>query len=55
MGNYGKGVKEVAAKLVKQGINVSCKLYKGARHEILNDFTYEEVRDDIFEFCNNNL
>ena len=55
VGNYGKGVKEVAAKLVKQGINVSCKLYKGARHEILNDFTYEEVRDDIFEFCNNNL
>jgi len=51
VGNYGKGVKEVESKLKKQGIRVSCKLYKGARHEILNDFTYEAVRDDIVEFC----
>ena len=51
VGNYGKGVKEVEAKLKGQGRDVSCKLYKGARHEILNDFTYETVRDDIIEFC----
>lgn len=51
VGNYGKGVKEVEAKLKGQGRDVSCKLYKAARHEILNDFTYETVRDDIIEFC----
>jgi alpha-beta hydrolase superfamily lysophospholipase len=51
VGNYGKGVKEVEAKLKKEGREVSCILYKGARHEILNDFTYETVRDDIISFC----
>lgn len=51
VGNYGKGVKEVEAKLKKQGRNVSCILYKNARHEILNDFTYETVRNDIVNFC----
>ena len=50
VGNYGKGVTEVEAKLKKRGKTVSCKLYKGARHEILNDFTYETVRDDILHF-----
>ncbi|MBQ8566827.1 MAG: alpha/beta hydrolase [Clostridia bacterium] len=52
VGNYGKGVKEVETKLKKRGIKVCCKLYKNARHEILNDFTYEAVRNDIFDFCN---
>ena len=42
----------VETKLKKRGIMVSCKLYKNARHEILNDFTYEAVRNDIFDFCN---
>jgi alpha-beta hydrolase superfamily lysophospholipase len=51
VGNYGKGVKAVENKLKKQNKNVSCKLYKGARHEILNDFTYESARDDIINFC----
>lgn len=51
VGNYGKGVTEVETKLKKQGKKVSCKLYKGARHEILNDFTYETVRSDILHFC----
>ena len=52
VGNYGKGVREVESKLRKKQIDVSCKLYKGARHEILNDFTYETVLDDIVIFCN---
>lgn len=51
VGSYGKGVREVEAKLKKQGKTVSSVLYKGARHEILNDFTYETVRDDIIAFC----
>jgi len=52
VGNYGKGVKEVETKLAKRGVKVSCKIYKNGRHEILNDFTYEAVRNDIFDFCN---
>ena len=51
VGNYGKGVKEVEVGLKKQGREVICKLYKGARHEILNDFTYEDVKADILAFC----
>lgn len=50
VGNYGKGVREVEERLKKQGKSVCCKLYSGARHEILNDFTYETVRDDIIKF-----
>ena len=51
VGNYGRGVKEVEAKLLEQGINVSSSLYPEARHEILNDSTYEDVKRDILEFC----
>ena len=50
VGNYGKGVTEVERKLVKKGISVKKVLYKGARHEILNDFTYDAVQKEILEF-----
>ena len=50
VGNYGKGVREVEGKLKKCGKDVCCKLYAGARHEILNDFTYEAVKSDILAF-----
>ena len=51
VGNYGKGVIEVYNKLREQGINADCILYSEARHEILNDFTYECVKHDIITFC----
>ena len=51
VGNYGKGVREVERRLGEKGANVSCILYQGARHEILNDFTYEKVLGDIISFC----
>ena len=51
VGNYGKGVCEVRDGLAEQGIDVKCILYKGARHEILNDFTYDRVKEDILDFC----
>ncbi len=51
VGNYGKGVLEVCDKLKKAGVSAECVLYKGARHEILNDFTYEDVKSDILKFC----
>ena len=50
VGNYGKGVLEVSERLSKGGIKNSCILYDGARHEILNDFTYPEVKKDILSF-----
>ena len=50
VGNYGKGVQEVETKLKKHGHDVKCILYTGARHEILNDFCYDEVKGDIIEF-----
>lgn len=56
VGNYGKGViktfdKFKAAK-VKQ---VECKLYEGARHEILNDFCKSSAQEDILSFIEKNL
>jgi alpha-beta hydrolase superfamily lysophospholipase len=50
VGNYGKGVLEVEKKLQECGHDVKSIIYKGARHEILNDFTYEDVRSDIINF-----
>ena len=50
VGNYGKGVREVETKLKKRGHDAKCILYAGARHEILNDFCYDEVKRDILEF-----
>ncbi len=51
VGNYGKGVKEVAANYRKAGVRrVLLKLYNGARHEILNDISKETVYSDILGF-----
>ncbi len=50
VGNYGKGVRQVTEKLQKEGIAAECILYPNARHEILNDFTYETVKQDILTF-----
>ena len=50
VGGYGKGVREVADKLTARGVPVTLKLYSTARHEILNDFIYEQVKEDILEF-----
>ena len=52
VGNYGKGVLWVEEGLKKQGHDVRCILYKGGRHEILNDFTHEAVKNDIISFIN---
>ena len=51
VGNYGKGVLEVYEKLCKRKVDVYITLFEGARHEILNDFTYEGVKEQIIKFC----
>lgn len=50
VGDYGKGVTAVFEQLKEGGADVHCKLYKGCRHEILNDICREEVFSDILAF-----
>ena len=45
-----KNKTKVEKKLKKEAYDVDCILYAGARHEILNDFTYTEVKRDILDF-----
>ena len=48
VGEYGAGVKQVVSDLKKTGHeNVEIKLYKGGRHEILNETDRNIVMDDI--------
>lgn len=51
VGEYGKGVKQVYKDLKKTGhSNTSLKLYKGARHEILNDTVRKDVAQDVLNW-----
>ncbi len=50
VGDYGKGVRTVCGRLQKAGVDVTCRLYDGARHEILNDACRETVMEDIRAF-----
>ena len=50
VGDYGKGVTEVNDMLESAGVQVNFKLYPGARHEILNDISMDEVNKDILDF-----
>jgi len=50
VGGYGKGVRKVRDSLLKSGHKCQCRLYEGARHEILNDICKDKVYTDILEF-----
>ena len=50
VGDFGKGVETVCAKLQKAGHPVTCRLYDGYRHEILNDACHDRVVADILDF-----
>lgn len=53
VGEMGKGVKKVAKKYLKAGINdLTFKLYKGGRHEMLNEVNKEEVQNDVINWLN---
>lgn len=48
VGNYSKGIREINDKLIQSGhTNVTMKLYKDGRHEILNELNRDEVYSDI--------
>ena len=51
VGNYGKGVRQVYKSYKNAGIlDVDIKLYKGDRHEILNEKDREQVFADILSW-----
>ena len=51
VGNYGKGVRQVAENYRRAGLHhVECKLYPGARHEVLNEINREQVYRDVLSF-----
>jgi alpha-beta hydrolase superfamily lysophospholipase len=51
VGNYGKGVRRLAQKMLSTGhSNVSCRLYPGGRHEMLNEINKKEVLSHIIHW-----
>lgn len=51
VGNYGKGVQAVYESYKTAGIeDIALKLYKGDRHEILNELDKEQVYADILQW-----
>lgn len=56
VGDYGRGVVRVYEKLKLAGVlDVRCKLYDGARHEVLNELNREEVYYDIHTWMEEHL
>ena len=55
VGEFGKGVKQVLTDLKNTGHNVELKLYKGSRHEILNDFDRKTVMEDVLSWLDENV
>ncbi len=53
VGEMGKGVTKVANQYKKAGINdLTVKLYKGGRHEMLNEVNKKEVEQDVINWLN---
>ena len=56
VGYYGEGVKALAKFYKDSGVkSVDLKLYKGVRHEYLNDVAREQVISDVIEFLEEKL
>lgn len=56
VGEMGKGVKKVAKKYKKVGIkDLTLKLYKGGRHEMLNEVNKSEVEKDLLNWLNQRI
>lgn len=51
VGDFSEGVEKVHEKLLKAGVKSEIKIYENARHEILNDISYNDVVRDILIFC----
>ncbi|SJN87868.1 alpha/beta hydrolase [Clostridioides difficile] len=56
IGKNGKGVLRLRDRYIKLGVkDVTCKLYKDGRHELLNEINKEEVFEDIICWLNNKI
>ena len=54
VGDYGKGVEKLCRKLDRYGKNVSMILYRGCRHEIVNDICAPQLFEDLSGFIAEN-
>ena len=52
VGSCGKQVNSLYKLYLKNNIDAKMKLYKGARHELLNETNKEEVYKDVVDFYN---
>jgi alpha-beta hydrolase superfamily lysophospholipase len=53
VGGAGKGVKKLEAMLKTAGVKqVSCRLYEGGHHEMLNETNKAEVYADLLTWLN---
>ena len=50
VGDFGKGVKKLQKMYKSLGIPVSCQIFNGARHDILNDRGNQRVYLEIAKF-----
>lgn len=50
VGDYGKGVEKFTDKLLDYGKDASMTLYRGCRHEIVNDNCAPQLFEDLAEF-----
>ena len=56
VGEMGKGVKKVAKNYKKASVqDVTLKLYKGGRHEMLNEANRKEVQKDLLNWLNERI
>lgn len=56
VGEMGKGVKKVFKNYKKAGIqDLTLKLYKGGRHEMLNEVNRKEVEQDLLKWLNKRI
>lgn len=51
VGNYGSGVRKTVEEFKKAGLTrVSCKIYEGKRHELLNEDIKQQVYEDLLQY-----
>ena len=55
VGEYGSGVRNAARKYLNCGCNVTLRIYREARHELLFELNRKEVMKDIMQFIISNV
>lgn len=55
VGSYGKGVEKLYEKLIKYGKTADVMLYKGCRHEIVNDLCAPQLFEDLAQFLGEHI